>query len=83
MNYDLKAYKNKNSVPPTGTRSLVGKASALDMPRTWVRVPASVRFFLSYVLPLRSVGWSNFVRVCLNLATLIKKRHILMRTAVL
>ena len=35
------------------------------------------------MLPLRSVGRSNFVRVCVNLATLIKKRHILMRTAVL
>ena len=26
---------------------------------------------------------SNFVRVCVNLTTLIQKRHILMRTAVL
>ena len=56
------------------------KASALDMPRTWVRVLASVRFFhlfrcvLSYVLSLRSVGRSNFVRVCINLTTLIKKQ---------
>ena len=29
------------------------------------------------------VGRSNFVRVCVDLTTLIKKRHILMRTAVL
>ena len=36
-----------------------------------------------YMLPLRSVGRSNFVRVCVNLTTLIQKRHILMRTAVL
>ena len=43
--------RTKNSVPPTGTRSLVGKASALDMPRTWVRILACVRFF-SFV-PLR------------------------------
>ena len=35
------------------------------------------------MLPLRSVGRFNFVRVCVNLTTLIKKRHILMRTAVL
>ena len=34
------------------------------------------------MLPLRSVGRSNFVRVCI-LTTLIKKRHILMRTAAL
>ena len=73
----------------TGTRSLVGKASALEKPRTWVRVLASVWFFhffrcvLSSVLPLRSVGRSNFDKGLLNLATLIKKRHILMKTAVL
>ena len=35
------------------------------------------------MLPLRSVGKSSLVRVCVNLTTLIKKRHILMRTAVL
>ena len=35
------------------------------------------------MLPLRSVGRSNFVRVCVNLTTLIQKRHILMRTVVL
>ena len=46
---DLNAHKDKNSVPPTGTRSLVGKASALDMPRTWVRVLASVIFFICSV----------------------------------
>ena len=38
---------------------------------------------LSSMLPLRSVGRSNFVMVCVNLTTLIQKRHILMRTAVL
>ena len=39
--------------------------------------------FIHDMLPLRSVGRSNFVRVCVNLTTLIQKRHILMRTAVL
>ena len=37
------------------------------------------------MLPLRSIGRSNFVMVCINknLTTLIKKkRHILMRTAI-
>ena len=32
-------------VLPTGTRNLVGKASALENPRTLVQVLASVRFF--------------------------------------
>ena len=41
------------------------------------------RCVLSSVLPLQSDGRSNFVRVCVNFTTLIKKRHILMRTAVL
>ena len=59
--------------------SLVGKASALEKPRTWVRVLASVRFFhlfccvLSSVLPLQSVGRSNFDKGLHNLTTLIKK----------
>ena len=35
---------------PTGTRRLVGKASALEKPRTWVRVLASVDI---YFVPLR------------------------------
>ena len=41
------------------------------------------RCVLSSVLPLRSVGRSNFDKGLHNLTTLIKKRHILMRTAVL
>ena len=41
------------------------------------------RCVLSYMLPLRIVGRSNFVRICINLTTLFQKRHILMRTAVL
>ena len=35
------------------------------------------------MLPLRSVGRSNFDKGLHNLTTLIQKRHILMRTAVL
>ena len=35
---DLKAYKDKDSGSATGTRCLVAKASALEMPGTWVRV---------------------------------------------
>ena len=35
------------------------------------------------MLPLRSVGRSNFDKGLHSLATLIKKRHISMRTAVL
>ena len=78
----------KIQVLPNGTRSLLGKSSALEKPRTWVRDLASVRFFplfrcvLSSLLPLRSVGRSNFDMGLHNLTTLIKKRHILMRTAV-
>ena len=41
----------KISVPPNGTPSLVGNASALDMTRTWFRILASVTFFL--FVPLR------------------------------
>ena len=48
-----------------------------------MRVTYIYIYMLYYVLPLRSVGRSNFVRVCKKLTTLIKKRHILMRTAVL
>ena len=39
----------KIQVLPTGTRSLVGNASALEKPRTWFRVLASVRFFICFV----------------------------------
>ena len=73
------AYKDKNSGPATGTRSLVVIASALEKPGTWVRLPASVRFIylfrciLSSVLPLRSVGRSNFDKGRHNLTTFIHK----------
>ena len=40
----------KIQVLPTGTRSLVGIASALEKPRNWVLVLASVRFLF---VPLR------------------------------
>ena len=85
----MKAYKDKNSVPPSGIRSLVDKASALDMPRTWVRVLASVRFFsfvpLSPFLCAALVKrWKVQFRKSLHkLTTLNQKRHILMKTAVL
>ena len=78
----------KIQVLPTGTRCIVAKASTLEKPRTWVRNLASVRFsfvrcVLSSVLPLRSVGMSNFDKGLHSLTTFIQKRHILMRTAVL
>ena len=41
------------------------------------------RCVLSSAVLLRSVGRSNFDKGLHNLTTLIKKRHILMRTAVL
>ena len=79
---DLKAYKDKNSGPATGTRGLVVIASALEKPGTWVRLPANVGFFilfrcvLSSVLPLRSVGRTNFDKGRHNLKTLIHKTDI-------
>ena len=39
----------KIQVLPTGTRSLVGNASALEKPGTWVRVLASAGFFICSV----------------------------------
>ena len=44
-----KLIRIKIQVLPTGTHSLVGKASALEKPRNWVRVLASVRFFICSV----------------------------------
>ena len=38
-------------VLPTDTRNLVAKASALEKPRTWVRVLASVRFSFGPLRP--------------------------------
>ena len=39
--------------------------------------------YLAAVLTMRSVGRSNFDKGLHNLTTLIQKRHILMKTAVL
>ena len=87
---DLKAYEDKNSGSATGTRSLVVKASALEKPGTCVRVLASIRFFhlfrcvLSSMFPLRSAGRSNFDKgLHILTTTLIQKRHIIIRTAIL
>ena len=44
-----KLIRIKNSGPATGTRGLVVIASALEKPGTWVRLPASVRFFICSV----------------------------------
>ena len=56
-----------------GSRTQVPGFSSADAVTAMQRVPR---------VPLRSVGRSNFVRVCVNLTTLIQKLHILMRTAV-
>ena len=69
---------------PTKLRVPVGRTwimnlnySALEKPRTLVRVLASVRFLvccvLSSLLPWRSVGRSNFDRGLLNSTMLIRK----------
>ena len=61
LNNVVKFYANPYEIGPSNAsqgqhgrslvlRSLVGKASALDMPRTWVRVQASVCFLF---VPLR------------------------------
>ena len=39
-----------NSGPATGTRGLLDIASALEMPGTWVGLPASVKFFIFSVV---------------------------------
>ena len=83
----MKAYKDKNS--GTGTRGLVAKASALEKPGTWVRILASVRFFIcsvaSFLLccpcealegPI-STGFAYFNN------NVDSKRHIILRTAIL
>ena len=69
--YDLKANKDKNSRSATGTRSLVAKASALEKPGTWVRVLASVDFFICYgasfllCCPCEALEGSISTRVCI------------------
>ena len=66
-----KLIRTKIQVLPTGTRSLVGKASALEKPRTRVRVLASVRFFIcsvaSFLLccPCEALEGPILTRVCI------------------
>ena len=70
------------SGPTTGTCGIAVTASALEKPGTLVRLPASVRFFLGFccvlssMLPLRSVGRSNFDKGRHNLETLIQETDI-------
>ena len=74
----MKAYRIKIQFHH-GHPWLSGKTSALDMPRTWVRLLASVKFFIYSVAsilsvqPLRSVGRSYFDKGRHNLTTLIQK----------
>ena len=49
MNLNLKAYRYENSGPATGNRGIAVTASALEKPGTWVRLPASVIFFICSV----------------------------------
>ena len=64
-------YKDKNSGFATGTRSLVVNASALEKPGTWVRMLASVRFFIcsvaSFLLccPCEALEGPISTRVCI------------------
>ena len=51
----------------TGTRGIAVTATALEKPGTWVcQIFYIFRCVLSSMLPLRSVGRSNFVRVCVK-----------------
>ena len=64
-------------VLPTGTRSLVGKASArraedLGSNPSECHIFYLFRCLLSSLLPLRSVGWSNLDKGLHNLITLNK-----------
>ena len=67
----LKPIRIKIQVLPTGTSRLVGKASALEKPRSWVRVLASVRFFIcsdaSFLLccPCEALEGPISTRVCI------------------
>ena len=70
-------------VLPTGTRSLVGNASArqaedLGSNPSECQIYHLFRCVLSSLLSLRSVGWSNFDKSLHNLITLIQKRHKIM-----
>ena len=85
----MKAYRDKKSGSATGTRSLVTTASALEKPGTWVRVLASVRFFIcsvaSFLLTALAKRWKvqfrqGFAYFNNNVDS---KRHIIIRTAIL
>ena len=72
---------DKNSGPATGTRGIAVTASALEKPGTWVRLPASVIFFIcsvaSFLLccPCEALR-SNFDKGRHNLTTLIQETDI-------
>ena len=76
-----KLIRIKIRVLPTGTRSLVGKASArhaedLGSNPSECHIYYLFRCVLSSLLPLRSVGRSNFDKGLHNLITFIKKIDI-------
>ena len=86
---DLKSHKDKNSGSATGTRSLVVYASATEKPGTWVRVLASVRFFIcsvaSFLLccPCDALEEPISTKVAYLNTNVDSKRHIIIRTATL
>ena len=76
-------HRRKDATEQIKNLTLVGGHSiGTRKPGTWVRLPASVIFFylfrcvLSSVLPLRSVGRSNFDKGRHNLTTLIHETDI-------
>ena len=64
---DLPTFRN-GSTEEIGAR----KAEDLGSSPSECHIFHLFRCVISYVLPLRSVGRSNFVRVCINLTTLIQ-----------
>ena len=86
---DLKSHKDKNSGSATGTHSLVVYASAIEKPGTWVRVLASVRFFIcsvaSFLLccPCDAQEGPISTKVAYLNTNVDSKRHIIIRTATL
>ena len=79
----LKLTRIKILVLPTGTRNIVGRASA-GQAEDLVSNPSElhiIRLFrcvLSALLPLRSMRWSNFDRGMHNFIALIQLRHLIM-----
>ena len=86
---DLKSHKDKNSGSATGTHSLVVYTSAIEKPGTWVRVLASVRFFIcsvaSFLLccPCDAQEGPISTKVAYLNTNVDSKRHIIIRTATL